>query len=208
MFFSGDFKSKRNINLGGHSDRKDRQTLLNQAKMEREHREQERLRRANAFKIQVFYRSRKAAKRHFDSQRALWDSTYLSNSAIIGPDSFLALTTQLLSFYSTGKDFERLLHASQILASNAGGKNLWTIVQGQGAEKQARWTRSLKNILVICLDELLARMNSPPGPTHQLVASLLSGYSSFDAKMTERIYSCMGIFIGQHVRIIYSVLEF
>lgn len=55
--FEGNYKPKRNINLGGVRSHEDKKTLLAKAQAERRARERERLRNRSAVLIQVFVKS-------------------------------------------------------------------------------------------------------------------------------------------------------
>ncbi|CAM0136747.1 unnamed protein product [Umbelopsis sp. WA50703] len=59
--FEGNYKAKRNINLGGVRAQEDKKRLLEKAQRERKAREAERVRVRNATRIQAFYRGRRAA---------------------------------------------------------------------------------------------------------------------------------------------------
>ncbi|CAO3643333.1 unnamed protein product [Cunninghamella blakesleeana] len=59
--FEGNYKSKRNINLGGVKTNEDKKALLIKTQNERKARERERLKLKSATKIQAFYRGRKEA---------------------------------------------------------------------------------------------------------------------------------------------------
>ncbi|KAI9496944.1 hypothetical protein BDB00DRAFT_806117 [Zychaea mexicana] len=59
--FEGNFKQKRNINLGGKRVQDDKKTLIAKAQADRRAREQERLRLRSAIKIQSFFRGRREA---------------------------------------------------------------------------------------------------------------------------------------------------
>jgi hypothetical protein len=73
--FSGSYKNKRQINLGGTVDIKSKEHILNKANLERQNRENVRLRLQNAIKIQSFYRGRKVAKQLFKDERSAWHET-------------------------------------------------------------------------------------------------------------------------------------
>ncbi|KAI9312725.1 hypothetical protein BX666DRAFT_818263 [Dichotomocladium elegans] len=59
--FEGNYKPKRNINLGGARSHEDKKALLAKAQAERRAREHQRLRFRSAVKIQAFYRGRREA---------------------------------------------------------------------------------------------------------------------------------------------------
>ncbi|KAI8394276.1 uncharacterized protein BYT42DRAFT_38462 [Radiomyces spectabilis] len=67
--FEGNYKPRRNINLGGVRTQTDKQALMAKAQSERKLRERERLRLRGATKIQSFYRGRKVAAALHDRQR-------------------------------------------------------------------------------------------------------------------------------------------
>ncbi|ORZ21131.1 hypothetical protein BCR42DRAFT_406881 [Absidia repens] len=69
--FEGNYKSKRNINLGGNKAPTDKKTLLAKAQSERKARELERLRWNSALKIQSFYRGRQIASVIHQQERLL-----------------------------------------------------------------------------------------------------------------------------------------
>jgi ubiquitin-protein ligase E3 C len=70
--FSGSYKNKRHINLGGTVDIKSKEHILMKANLERKKRENERLRLESAIKLQSFYRGRKIAKQFFQDERTAW----------------------------------------------------------------------------------------------------------------------------------------
>ncbi|ORX47514.1 hypothetical protein DM01DRAFT_1141246 [Hesseltinella vesiculosa] len=59
--FEGNYKSKRNINLGGVRTQSDKKSLMAKAQEERKAREKDRLRWKSAIRIQSFYRGRTVA---------------------------------------------------------------------------------------------------------------------------------------------------
>ncbi|KAI8140679.1 hypothetical protein BJV82DRAFT_622100 [Fennellomyces sp. T-0311] len=61
--FDGNFKPKRNINLGGTKSREDKKSLMAKAQADRRAREQERIRLRSAIRIQAFFRGRQEAAR-------------------------------------------------------------------------------------------------------------------------------------------------
>ncbi|KAI8070873.1 hypothetical protein BC940DRAFT_331298, partial [Gongronella butleri] len=60
--FEGNYKSKRNINLGGVKSHADKKSLMAKAQEERRARERDRLRLQSAQNIQAFYRGRRVAR--------------------------------------------------------------------------------------------------------------------------------------------------
>ncbi|KAJ3167663.1 hypothetical protein HDU88_002110 [Geranomyces variabilis] len=114
--FEGDFKNKRNINLGGKSSKvADKAELLRKAQRERQNRERERLRLQSAQKVQAFWRGRSCVKRLRAAARVEWDSDLaaaLNQLAALDGKSVaqtaLRLTQRFLFFFSPIHDHQRL----------------------------------------------------------------------------------------------------
>lgn len=104
--FSGNYKSKRPINLGGTTDSKSKKDILLRAQLERQKRESERLRLQSAIKIQAFYRGRSSTRTQFQYLRLSFDSS--SKKSL----------SALLLFYSPSKDRQRLCTICKDLMNN------------------------------------------------------------------------------------------
>ncbi|KAI8583464.1 hypothetical protein K450DRAFT_223827 [Umbelopsis ramanniana AG] len=74
--FEGNYKAKRNINLGGVRAQEDKKRLLEKAQRERKAREAERLRNKTATKIQAFYRGRQEASRNRTALRQDFEGSF------------------------------------------------------------------------------------------------------------------------------------
>ncbi|ORE07744.1 HECT-domain-containing protein [Rhizopus microsporus var. microsporus] len=111
--FEGNYKPRRNINLGGVKTVGDKKSLLLKAQNERKAREQERIKQRSIQQIQAFYRGRRQAAiarnearqvfltllEQFDAQPSLNDKAQF----------ILTLTRALILFYQPEKDKERYL---------------------------------------------------------------------------------------------------
>ncbi|KAJ3183099.1 hypothetical protein HDU87_007521 [Geranomyces variabilis] len=114
--FEGDFKNKRNINLGGKSAKvADKAELLRKAQRERQNRERERLRLQSAQTVQAFWRGRSCVKRLRAAARVEWDSDLAAALHQLAAtdqkavaQTALRLAQRFLFFYSPTHDHQRL----------------------------------------------------------------------------------------------------
>ncbi|KAI7850325.1 hypothetical protein BDC45DRAFT_246620 [Circinella umbellata] len=102
--FDGNFKPKRNINLGGIRSREDKKSLMAKAQADRRAREQERLKLRSAIKIQAFFRGRQEAGIIRQQQRDDLHNLLqqLSNNENINNKSIVQCVQLFLIVYNSG----------------------------------------------------------------------------------------------------------
>ncbi|KAI8346171.1 hypothetical protein BD560DRAFT_450527 [Blakeslea trispora] len=111
--FEGNFKPKRNINLGGVRRVDDKKSLMAKAQQERKQREQERLRLKSAGYIQAFYRGRKVAAKVRENNRKEFEKRMTTE-----PIDLLGITRLLVLFYQPEKDAQYLKYLANIMPSS------------------------------------------------------------------------------------------
>ncbi|KAF7730412.1 hypothetical protein EC973_002218 [Apophysomyces ossiformis] len=101
--FEGNYKPKRNINLGGVKVNEDRKSLMAKAQSERKARERERLRIKSATKIQSFYRGCREAAIIRDRERTAFTQLVTlakeTTDTAIALDLIIRCARKLLLFY-------------------------------------------------------------------------------------------------------------
>ncbi|GAA5813710.1 hypothetical protein MFLAVUS_007197 [Mucor flavus] len=106
--FEGNYKPRRNINLGGVKSLDDKRSLMAKTQAERRAREQDRLKVKSAQRIQAFCRGRKQASIIRQEQRKDFEQLLLQvNEACTDEQKInriVTLTRQLLVFYQNEKD--------------------------------------------------------------------------------------------------------
>ncbi|KAI9264431.1 hypothetical protein BY458DRAFT_556842 [Sporodiniella umbellata] len=102
--FEGNYKPKRNINLGGVKSGGDKKSLLLKTQKERKAREELRIKDKSAQQIQAFYRGRQQAAKTRHELRCLFSRLLTETSP-----QLLTMTRALLLFYQPDKDQEVLL---------------------------------------------------------------------------------------------------
>ncbi|KAG1456477.1 hypothetical protein G6F46_003782 [Rhizopus delemar] len=106
--FEGNYKPRRNINLGGVKTVGDKKSLLLKAQNERKAREQERIKHKSVQHIQAFYRGRRQAflvRQEIRAQfKKLLDEFKAQSSSQDQVNSMLTLTRALILFYQPEKD--------------------------------------------------------------------------------------------------------
>lgn len=121
MSFSGDFLSRKKVDLGGRSSKeRDRSKLLEQARIEREKRQRYRLETQSAIKLQKVFRGRKVVARERQEIRKQFCAVYgefgekADGSAFKVESKYLP---QLLFFYQLKErsDLQRLAGVCQLL---------------------------------------------------------------------------------------------
>ncbi|KAI8086326.1 uncharacterized protein BX664DRAFT_155502 [Halteromyces radiatus] len=123
--FEGNYKSKRNINLGGNKAQVDKKSLLAKAQSERKAREQERLRWKSALKIQSFFRGRRAAHVIYQQEYSLLQQQLSSLDSLINQpfDSITTATTIITPLVvSCIRQVLLLSHSSRMAYSTCIGK--------------------------------------------------------------------------------------
>ncbi|KAJ3352922.1 hypothetical protein GGF32_003257 [Allomyces javanicus] len=113
MFFDGQFRSKRTINLGGRSTAhapKDRAAILRQAHEERRLREENRRRQDGATKIQSVYRNHRLRTEWRARQRTNWDFAWSSGISGATGEEWVEMMRMLVFFFDvTCGDAARLV---------------------------------------------------------------------------------------------------
>jgi hypothetical protein len=99
MFFSGDPSSRRKVDLGGRSNKeRDRQKLLEEARLEREKRSRVRLQNQSAGRIQVLVKLLKSFA--FFNQSSPWWRYYWTYSVMLRPQFSTLWSCMLLLLLS------------------------------------------------------------------------------------------------------------
>ncbi|CAO3619946.1 unnamed protein product [Mucor fragilis] len=173
--FEGNFRPKRNINLGGVKKVDDKRSLLAKAQSERKAREQERLRLKSAQQIQSFFRGRRQAT--LTKQVLRHDFHQLLSSADSSTDkqTWMALTRQLIWFYQRGNEADNY-HLNQYLAQVAPTMRTMFCISDREEQDSWIWLCSLliKRVLLPSIDggsasayQLLASLFDPSTYTNQ-----------------------------------------
>lgn len=111
--FEGNYKPRRNINLGGVKSVDDKRSLLAKAQAERRAREQDRLKLKSAQRLQAFYRGRKQAsvirqqlRLEFETLLTTTTTTKLAQHLDTEEQksNIFTLTRQIVLFYQPGVD--------------------------------------------------------------------------------------------------------
>ncbi|KAL9543299.1 hypothetical protein MBANPS3_008177 [Mucor bainieri] len=178
--FEGNFRPKRNINLGGVKKVDDKRSLLAKAQSERRAREQERLRLKSAQQIQSFFRGRqqtaltKQALRR-DFVQLLSSMTDSSNSAA-DKQTWMTLTRQLIWFYQPDNEADNH-HLDRYLAQVAPIMRSMFCIADRALQDSWLWLCSLliKRVLLPSIDRgsasayhLLASLFDAGTYTHQV----------------------------------------
>ncbi|KAL7326000.1 ubiquitin-protein ligase (E3) [Mucor circinelloides] len=166
--FEGNFRPKRNINLGGVKKIDDKRSLLAKAQSERKAREQERLKLKSAQQIQSFFRGRQQASLTKQALRHDFDQL-LSSTTANGMDmqTWMTLTRQLIWFYQPNNEADNH-HVNQYIAQAAPiMRSMFSIVD-RDVQDTCLWLCCLliKRVLLPSMDKGLASAS-------QLLASLL-----------------------------------
>ncbi|KAF9427442.1 hypothetical protein BGZ94_004884 [Podila epigama] len=172
--FDGNFKAKRNINLGGNKQQIDKQRLLRQAQEERRIRELERRRLKAAEQIQAWYRGRRVAANIRIDARATWDNNIADFEREIQVvtnatnDSFIqrvqSLTLRLMFFFRASADHFRLARLARVLLSkHLTSQQTLLMMPLQSSSDSKGWTIALSRLLALALRHLGAY--SPWGET-------------------------------------------
>ena len=114
MSFEGNYRRKKQINLGNHV-RETKSTLLRKAQQERKSREQGRQIEQAAVDIQSFYRGRKAAAAVRAWRRELWDEL-VSNTSVWDADTVIKLVEKLQLFFRSYLDHSRVYTLAQAIS--------------------------------------------------------------------------------------------
>ncbi|ORX89041.1 hypothetical protein K493DRAFT_72432 [Basidiobolus meristosporus CBS 931.73] len=116
--FEGDFKAKRNINLGGSRQQQDKKDLLKKAQLERKKREQSRKRERSAILIQSFYRGRKRAQSLRSDLRQQWNAKFDdAKIADLTSSRLFQFLRELVLFYRPMHDEIRLVALALVLSN-------------------------------------------------------------------------------------------
>ncbi|KAI8922880.1 hypothetical protein BC831DRAFT_57764 [Entophlyctis helioformis] len=196
--FDGDYKSRRNINLGGSNKaRQDKEALLRQAQQERLMREQERRRMASASRIQAFYRGRRVSRHASQEQRQAFDHRVMpllhtfadpslaaserQSSPLQDPASLMDATARLLLFWSVSKDTDRLAALAVCLAQPSADADIPFVLLPfvRCADQGLRWKRLLVR-LANCMLQTLSLAENTPKNDGADTASLAALYNLFD----------------------------
>ncbi|KAI8970934.1 hypothetical protein BDB01DRAFT_812998 [Pilobolus umbonatus] len=113
--FEGNYKAKRNINLGGVRTHDDRRSLMAKAQRERRAREQERIRLQKTIKIQAFYRRYRATKLLHQQLREDFEQL-LSAQSTDRVNALFTLTRQLILFYRPSDSHYITLYTAYLLS--------------------------------------------------------------------------------------------
>ncbi|KAI9334179.1 hypothetical protein BD770DRAFT_402519 [Pilaira anomala] len=109
--FEGNYKPRRNINLGGVKSVDDKRSLMAKAQAERKAREQDRLKVKSAQRIQAFFRGRKQASFIRQQLRKEFEQLFLQlNESCTDEQQInivITLTRQLLVFYQTTQEKDK-----------------------------------------------------------------------------------------------------
>ncbi|KAJ3194083.1 hypothetical protein HK101_003548 [Irineochytrium annulatum] len=116
-FFGGDFKTKRNINLAGASasTRVDKSTLIQQAQLERQRREHERLRQRSALRVQSWFRARSDHVKLKARLRDRWEMEFA------GGGDTIELMRLYLQFNTAEFDDDRFCRFGELLLRESDG---------------------------------------------------------------------------------------
>ncbi|CAH1243767.1 UBE3C [Branchiostoma lanceolatum] len=158
--FSGHFRTKPTVALGGASRKEPRDELLKRAQEEREKREEQRRRQNASITIQSYTRGMWVRNEQKDHQRMLYDACLMDmerGQVTPDPSNLSWLARRLLFFYTQQQDTDRLVKLCQLLLKK---KNVGSLVCTIGKET---WTHQIKRVLLLCSRylEMIAQSHSP-----------------------------------------------
>ncbi|RHZ57890.1 hypothetical protein Glove_382g38 [Diversispora epigaea] len=156
--FEGNYRPRRNINLGGQRKQEDLGSLIKKTQELRNDRSLERQRQKSATKIQAFYRGRTVAGRNRNQERALWDQQVeiifnLDNSMYYAAKTLVNMARSFLFFYRPIYDNRREYCLCEILWKNNLNSEM-IFIPFSYDELRATWTLQLKKILLIFLQSV------------------------------------------------------
>lgn len=154
--FDGDFRRKKEQNLGGASQKHDRSELIRKAQHERQKRETTRRKNNGAIVIQSYIRSFITRQRIKKEQRTIFDD-YLKRNNIKNDGDLGYLLKRILFFYqirNNEKDGERLIFLCQFMLSKP--QLIITNVLNHTV-----WQYRINRVLGLCLDQLFVNELSP-----------------------------------------------
>ncbi|KAJ1502364.1 hypothetical protein HMI56_002738 [Coelomomyces lativittatus] len=128
MFFDGNFKNRRPINLGGINTTYNptsvaKKDLLKHTEEERIKRELLRRKLEAAIRIQAFFRSKMCIRQWAIQERKTWDQTIQHHESLyltlLPTDVFISLCRALVFFFKTSEDSDRLIKLIEFSDSNS-----------------------------------------------------------------------------------------
>lgn len=169
--FDGDFRRRPQQNLGGASQKSDRDELIRKAQFERQKREETRRRHNGAVIIQSHIRSFLWRQRMKKVERQCFDEYLKSRGGEIKTiEDLTFLLKRILFFYyiKNSSDCERLILVSQSMLKNPGALISISLAQ-------AIWQHRIKKLLALCIDQIFIIEFSPAIPFR-----ILEIFTSYD----------------------------
>ncbi|KAJ3412079.1 hypothetical protein HDV05_001303 [Chytridiales sp. JEL 0842] len=167
MFFSGDHRNRKGINLGGAKTRLDKDKLLQATQAERRQRELERLKVKSATKIQAFYRGRLSASATKSVWRKELDALLvaMNNRNEINVVDLIKSMRIFLAVYSPTVDKERLGGMVTVLGK-PGERMLAVILPFAFEEYRNIWLFQMTKFLDNCLSSFHSLDRNDPLTSH------------------------------------------
>uniref|UniRef100_A0A336MWB4 Ubiquitin-protein ligase E3C n=1 Tax=Culicoides sonorensis TaxID=179676 RepID=A0A336MWB4_CULSO len=157
--FDGDFRRRPQQNLGGTSQKQDRVSILRNAQLQRQRREQIRKETSSSIKIQSRIRSFLARVRTKKEERSNFDN-HLRVYGLKTENDLEFLLKRMVFFYEFGVDGDRLINLCQFILKNP--SILYQKV------KEVEWCHRLKRLLNCCMNQIFCQKNSSAIPLRML----------------------------------------
>lgn len=157
--FDGDFRRRPQQDLGGTSQKQDRVSILKNAQVQRQRREQIRKETSSAIKIQSRIRSFLERTRSKKVERLNFDN-HLRVFGLKSAHDLEYLLKRMVFFYEFGVDGDRLINLCQYILKNP--SILYQKV------KEVEWCHRLKRLLNCCMNQIFCQHHSPAIPLRML----------------------------------------
>lgn len=157
--FDGDFRRRPQQDLGGTSHKQDRVSILKNAQVQRQRREQVRKETSSAIRIQSRIRSFLERIRTKKQERLNFDN-HLRVFGIKNEHDLEYLLKRIVFFYEFGVDGDRLINLCQYILKNP--SILYQKV------KEVEWCHRLKRLLNCCMNQIFCQHHSPAIPLRML----------------------------------------
>ncbi|KXS22342.1 hypothetical protein M427DRAFT_170416 [Gonapodya prolifera JEL478] len=177
--FDGDFKRKRQINLGGATKVEDKQVLLRRAAAEREARERERKKQRAATILQSAWRSSCSRADSRELERVPWDENFSKftsqwsrtpGSALVG--ELELLVRSFLFFHQQKKDAARLDKLVELILDGERVQGLRPLLAPfllkYGAQNSP-WELQVSKLLRLCLERFRGSQAAEANPASKAV---------------------------------------
>lgn len=157
--FDGDFRRRPQQDLSGTSQKQDRVSILKNAQVQRQRREQIRKETSSAIKIQSRIRSFLERNRTKKAERVNFDN-HFRVFGLKNENDLEYLLKRIVFFYEFGVDGDRLINLCQYILKNP--SILYQKV------REVEWCHRLKRLLNCCMNQIFCQKHSPAIPLRML----------------------------------------